>query len=83
MDTTVPPQEPEAPETTHDPINRLADMLVNLQNRPQSMTIRPALSNLMTFDSESEKFELPENLFHTMIISTRRCVKGLRRLSGT
>ena len=40
-----------------------------MQNRPtaQQLTIRPVNSNTMTFDGKSEKFELFEDLFHTMI----------------
>ena len=40
-----------------------------MQNRPtaQQLTIRPVTSNTMTFDGKSEKFELFEDLFHTMI----------------
>ena len=41
LDTTLPAPEPEVPATTQDPLNRLADVLVNLQNKPQTMTIRP------------------------------------------
>ena len=35
MDTTVPVVEPVAAEQPQDSINRLADVLVNLQNKPQ------------------------------------------------
>ena len=59
LDTTLP-----APQ---DPLNRLADVLVNLQNKPQTMIIRPVQTTPMTFDGKSEKFELFEDLFHTMI----------------
>ena len=43
-----------------DPINKLADILTSLLNRPtaQQLTIRPVNSNTMTFDGKSEKFEL-------------------------
>ena len=67
MDTTLPIPEPVAAEQPQDPINRLADVLVNLQNKPQSMTIRPVTRNPMTFDGKTEKFKLFEDLFHTMI----------------
>ena len=67
LDTTLPAPEPEVPETPQDPLNRLADVLVNLQNKPQTMTIRPVQTTPMTFDGKSEKFELFEDLFHTMI----------------
>ena len=67
LDTTLPAPDPEVPESTQDPLNGLADVLVNLQNKPQTMTIRPVQSTPMTFDGKSEKFELFEDLFHTMI----------------
>ena len=67
LDTTLPAPDPEVPESTQDPLNRLADVLVNLQNKPHTMTIRPVQTTPMTFDGKSEKFELFEDLFHTMI----------------
>ena len=67
LDTTLPAPDPEVPEPQQDPFNRLADVLVNLQNKPQTMTIRPVQTTPMTFDGKSEKFELFEDLFHTMI----------------
>ena len=67
LDTTLPAPDPEVPQTPQDPLNRLADVLVNLQNKPQTMTIRPVQTTPMTFDGKSEKFELFEDLFHTMI----------------
>ena len=67
LDTTLPAPVQEDPETPQDPLNRLADVLVNLQNKPQTMTIRPVQTTPMTFDGKSEKFELFEDLFHTMI----------------
>ena len=67
LDATLPAPDPEVPETSQDPLNRLADVLVNLQNKPHNMTIRPVQTTPMTFDGKSEKFELFEDLFHTMI----------------
>ena len=69
LDTTIPVQERNAPAAQTDPITRLADVLTTMQNRPtaQQLTIRPVNSNTMTFDGKSEKFELFEDLFHTMI----------------
>ena len=59
LDTTLP-----APgQTPQDPLNRL----VNLQNKPHNMIIRPVQTTPMTFDGKSENFELFEDLFHTMI----------------
>ena len=69
LDTTIPAQETIAAAVEPDPISRLADVLTNMQNRPtaQQLTVRPVISNTMTFDGKSEKFELFEDLFHTMI----------------
>ena len=67
LDTTLPVPEPEVPQTPQSPLNRLADVLVILQNKPQSMTIRPVTTTPMTFDGKSEKFEFFEDLYHTMI----------------
>ena len=55
LDTTLPAPVQEDPETPQDPLNRLADVLVNLQNKPQTMTIRPVQTTPMTFDGKSEK----------------------------
>ena len=69
LDTTIPAQERTAPATESDPINRLADILTSMQNQPtaQQLIIRSVNSNTMTFGGKSEKFELFEDLFHTMI----------------
>ena len=69
LDTTIPAQERIATAADSDPITGLADVLTTMQNRPtaQQLTIRPVNSNTMTFDGKSEKFELFEDLFHTMI----------------
>ena len=67
LDTTLPAPDPEVPEPAQDPLNRLADVLVKLQNKPHNMTIRLVQTTPMTFDGKSEKFELFEDLFHTMI----------------
>ena len=67
LDTATPAPEPEVSETPKDPINRLADVLANLQKKPQSKTNRPVTTNTMTFDGRSKKFELFEDLSHTMI----------------
>ena len=47
-------------------INRVADVPVNLQNKPQSVTIRPVTTNPITFNGKTEKFELFDDRFHTM-----------------
>ena len=55
LDTTIPAQERTVPAWEQDPINRLADVLTSMQNRPtaQQVTIRPVNSNTMTFDGKS------------------------------
>ena len=65
---------PQVPETTtsntpSDPINRLAEVLVGMNNRPsaQTLMVRPVSTTTLTFDGKSEKFELFEDLFRTMI----------------
>ena len=69
LDTAIPAQERITTAADSDSITRLADVLTTMQNRPtaQQRTIRPVNSNTMTFDGKSEKFELFEDLFHTMI----------------
>ena len=54
LDTTLPAPEPEVPEPPQDPFNRLADVLVSLQNKPQSMTIRPFQTTSNTFDEKAK-----------------------------
>ena len=67
----IGPQVPEitAPTTSSDPINRLAEVLVGMNNRPsaQTLMVRPVSTTTLTFDGKSEKFELFEDLFHAMI----------------
>ena len=69
LDTTIPAHERIATAADPYPITRLADVMTTMQNRPtaQQLTKRPVNSNTMTFDGKSEKFELFEDLFHTMI----------------
>ena len=65
------PQVPETttPNTSSDPINRLAEVLIGMNNRPsaQTLMVRPVNTTTLTFDGKSEKFEFFEDLFHTMI----------------
>ena len=65
------PSDHETTKTTTptDPINRLAEVLVGMNNRPsaQTLMVRPVSTTTLTFDGKSEKFELFEDLFHTMI----------------
>ena len=70
FDTTIPAQKRIAPPAVEsDPINRLADVLTSMQNRPtaQQLTTSPVHSNTMTFDGKNEKFEMFEDLFHTVM----------------
>ena len=66
LDTTIPAQENTALAAELDPINRLADVLTSMQNRPkaQQLTIRPVNSNTMTFEGKSEKIDLFGDLSH-------------------
>ena len=77
LDTTIPAQIPPVPtnnrdvpfEAPIDPINRLADVIMGMNNKPsaQTLMVRPVNTTTLTFDGKSEKFELFEDLFHTMI----------------
>ena len=51
-------------------INRQADAIARIatQQRPQTATmLKPVSTNTLIFDGENEKFELFEDLFHTML----------------
>ena len=51
-------------------INRLADAIAGIatQQRPQAATmLKPESTNTLIFDGKDEKFELFEDLFHTML----------------
>ena len=67
LDTTLSAPEPEVPETSQHPNNRLAHVVVNLQNKSQSLTIRRVTTTPITSDNKCEKFQLFEDLFHTMV----------------
>ena len=56
------------PTTSSDPITRLGEVLVSMNNRPsaQTLLVRPVSTTTLTFDGKSEKFELFEDLFHIM-----------------
>ena len=76
-DTTIPAQLPPIPtndrdvpfEPPIDPINRLADVIMGMNNKQsaQTLMVRPVNTTTLTFDGKSEKFELFEDLFHTII----------------
>ena len=75
LDTTLPAQQmpmrtTEAiTEPPVDPINRLADVIMGMNNKPSAKTlmVRPVSTTTLTFDGKSEMFELFEDLFHTTI----------------
>ena len=51
-------------------INRLAEAITGIatQQRPQAATmLKPVSTNTLIFDGKNKKFELFENLFHTML----------------
>ena len=65
----VPPVQEKNINDGSDPIRRLADVLVgnNSKSSAQTLMVRPVSTTTLTFDGESEKFELFEDLFHTMV----------------
>ena len=69
QDTIPQVLETTEPNTSSDPINRLAEVLVGINNRPSAQTLMVPLvsTTTLTFDGKSEIFELFEDLFHTMI----------------
>ena len=77
LETTLPAQQNPIPINTQetpreppvDPINRLADVIMGMNTKQPSQTlmVRPVSTTTLTFDGKSEKFELFEDLFHTMI----------------
>ena len=52
-----------------DRISCLADVIMGTNSKPssQTLTVRPVSTTKLMFDGESEKFDLFEDLFHTMI----------------
>ena len=51
-------------------INRLADAIAGIatQQRPEAATmLKPVSTNTLIFDGKNEKFELFEDLYHTML----------------
>ena len=75
LDTTIPAQQmpmrttEATTEPPIDPINRLADVIMGMNSKSsaQTLMVRPVSTTTLTFDGKSEKFELFEDLFHTMI----------------
>ena len=63
-------QTPRQNSDTNISINRLADAIAGIatQQRPQAATmLKPVSTNTLIFDGKNEKFELFEDLFHTML----------------
>ena len=56
-------------ESPIDPINIFADVTMGMNNKSsaQTLMVRPVSTTTITFDGKSEKFELFEDLFHSMI----------------
>ena len=69
QDTFSPVLEATAQTTPPDPITSLAEVLVGMNTRPsaQTLMVRPVSTTKLMFDDKSEKFELFESSFHTMI----------------
>ena len=86
LDTTLPAQQmpmrtTEAiTEPPVDPINRLADVIMGINNKPSAKTlmVRPVSTTTMTFDGKSEMFELFEDLFHTTIKMQRDMTEAMK-----
>ena len=70
LDSTLPVPETTTLTTHSNPINRLAGVLVGMNNRSsaQTLMVRPAGTTTLTFDVELEQCELFENLSNTKII---------------
>ena len=71
IDPQSPTTSPQHQETIGhnpaiDPLTRLANVLTGMTNKQTPQT-RPVSTTTLTFDGKSEKFELFEDLFHTMI----------------
>ena len=77
LDTTLPAQQIPAHTNTKtrnsespvNPINRLADIIMGMKNKPsaQTLMVRPVSTTTLTLDGKSEKFELFDDLLQTMI----------------
>ena len=66
VEQTPTKQNPDA----NNSINRLADAIAGIatQQRPQAATmLKPASTNTLIFDGKNERFEIFEDLFHTML----------------
>ena len=63
-------QTPRENSDANNSINRLADAIAGIatQQRPQAATmLKPVFTNTLIFDGKNEKFEIFEDLFHTVL----------------
>ena len=72
QDNNLPVQQTPTNQNldANNSINRLADAIAGIttQQRPQATkTLKPVSTNTLIFDGKNEKFELFEDLFHTML----------------
>ena len=66
---------------TNNSINRLADAIAGIatQQQPQAATmLKPVSTNTLIFDGKNEKFELFEDLFHTMLKMQPRMTEAMK-----
>ena len=62
-------------------INRLADAIAGIttQQRPQAATmLKPVSTNTLIFEGKNEKFELFEDLFHTVLKMQPEMTEGMK-----
>ena len=62
-------------------INRLADAIAGIatQQRPQTATmLKPVSTNTLIFDGKNEKFELFQDLFHTMLKMQQEMTEAMK-----
>ena len=65
LDDTIQFQNGHIRPNNPNPFERLADVIEGM-NRPQPL-LKPVNINTLVFDGKSDKFELFEDLFHTML----------------
>ena len=66
---------------TNNSINRLPDAIAGIatQQQPQAATmLKPVSTNTLIFDGKNEKFELFEDLFHTMLKMQPRMTEAMK-----
>ena len=69
QDPVPPVQETTSQATPSNSVNRLAEVLVGMNNGKSAYTlmVRPVSTTTLTFDGKWEKFDFFQDLFHTMI----------------